>query len=90
MSSERTNCTECGRFAEIGQTLCSFCREVESLKRKLDECKTKLGKYVGPSGQRWTVIILEQQFSFKNHSDAQTFAKDIITHGLWYLKLRVE
>ena len=88
MSSERTHC-KCGRFVAeyLDSDLCDICGEIAALETKLEECKEKLGEFVGPDGRSWKITIKEQSHTIGSFARAREKVEALLAMGFWYLEL---
>ena len=84
--TERKHC-ECGRFAVGGQTQCYTCMEIESLEKKLKECRAKVKEFVGPDGRSWNIKIKEQTHTIGSYARAREKVEALLAMGFWYLEL---
>ena len=93
MSSERTHCERCGRFASSGMRpvgeppLCGDCKELENTKKKLENCKARLKEFAGPDERSWRIRIKEQTHTMGSLAKAREKVEKLLDLGLWYLEL---
>ena len=87
MSSERTHCMECGKYAPYGETLCNICSEVAFLNEQLKECRATLKEFVGPDGRSWKITIKEQSHTIGSFARAREKVEALLAMGFWYLEL---
>ena len=91
MSSERTYCQRCGRFAPTGHIFCGLCdavlETVKDLEKEKKQCQERLKEFVGSDGRSWRVKVREQAFTFARKDDAKLRVIQLVNSGLWFLEL---